>query len=117
MANYRIYRLNELGRITAPPVEIECDNDQETIEEAQKRAGTKALEIWRGAELVYRFMAKQEDASVDRSVRRRLSTIACVISSMSATGLGWTCQDPGTVRKASWWLSWRGSTWNRKTRD
>lgn len=53
------YRVDGGGHISAPALEFECDSNEQAIEEARKRIGTKALEIWGGAEVIYRFEAME----------------------------------------------------------
>jgi hypothetical protein len=55
MKTFRIYEVDPGGHIVGPSLAIECDADEQAIEEAKQRLGLLALEIWRGNELVMRL--------------------------------------------------------------
>jgi hypothetical protein len=56
---YRIYRLDEQGRVTAPPVELYCSNDEEAIERAKQLLDEVDLEIWNLARFVRRLKHRE----------------------------------------------------------
>jgi hypothetical protein len=45
-ADYRVYVLNDDGRISKPAMIIQCDSDHQAIERAKKMKDRQALEVW-----------------------------------------------------------------------
>jgi hypothetical protein len=52
---YRVYVLNEAGRVGAPPHVIECDEDEEAIRQARQYLDGRAIEIWRESIIIARL--------------------------------------------------------------
>jgi hypothetical protein len=52
---YRVYLLNEEGRITDPPEIIWADDDEGAIRQAKARLAEHAVEVWREGRLVVRL--------------------------------------------------------------
>jgi len=60
MAHYRIYVTTADGHVTAPPIVIECSDDQEAISQvAAGLANGKSVELWEGARFIVRFPSDQ----------------------------------------------------------
>ena len=57
---YRIYRIEETGRIETPPVEICCADDTEAIDRAKQVLDGADLEVWNLARLVVRLKRLDE---------------------------------------------------------
>jgi hypothetical protein len=55
MPTYRIYKLNPHGLISRPAQIVECDEDQEAIQHAQRAVNGQDVELWEGNRLVLRF--------------------------------------------------------------
>jgi hypothetical protein len=55
MQTYRIYELDQRGHIVGPSQALACDTEQEALEQARRRAGALAIEIWRGTDLIARL--------------------------------------------------------------
>lgn len=56
LANYRFYRLDGAGKISAADW-IEADHDQGAVAQAQARMGAGSYELWDGERLVARSRA------------------------------------------------------------
>ena len=48
MARYRIYPVTTDGRITAPPIATDCNDDRAAIERAAAISDSLSLEVWEG---------------------------------------------------------------------
>ncbi len=46
MPDYRLYRLNDAGRIKGPPVVLTSSSDEEAIKEAQQYRDGSDMELW-----------------------------------------------------------------------
>jgi hypothetical protein len=57
MPDYRLYSVKPDGHISAPPVLIDCPNDQEAVAEAVSLMDGIAVEVWEGSRLVERIEA------------------------------------------------------------
>ena len=55
MPHYRIYSTGADDHISAPPIVVECADDQEAIQKAQQAVNGKAVELWQGERLIVRF--------------------------------------------------------------
>ena len=55
MPHYRVYATTPDGHVTAPPIVIECADDQEAVGKAARFTNGTAIELWEGARLVVRF--------------------------------------------------------------
>jgi hypothetical protein len=55
MPDYRIYRIEEDGRIAHLPIVITCATDEEAIERARDCVDGLAVELWRRDRLIRRF--------------------------------------------------------------
>ena len=49
---FRIYTLNNAGRIIGPPTEITAESDDEALIKAGKWGDTNDVEVWEGPRLV-----------------------------------------------------------------
>jgi hypothetical protein len=54
VADYRLYFLDEAGRIQQG-VDLECATDEEAIEVAEQHRDGHDLELWSGARVVHKF--------------------------------------------------------------
>jgi hypothetical protein len=54
-ADYRLHSVKPGGRISAPPVVIDCPSDQEAAAEAVSLMDGMTVEIWEGSRLVERI--------------------------------------------------------------
>ena len=52
---YRVYILDDAGRVGTPPHIIECDEDEEAIRQARQYVDGKAVEIWRESIVIARL--------------------------------------------------------------
>jgi hypothetical protein len=57
MAGYRIYFLDENGRIR-DAAELECKDDQEAVQLADARHDGRAMELWSGARIVQKMPSR-----------------------------------------------------------
>jgi hypothetical protein len=55
MPGYRIYTLTEGGKISGPPVEVSCDDDEDVIQQAKQLLNGADLEVWHGGRVVTRL--------------------------------------------------------------
>jgi len=55
MPEYRIYTLNDRNKISGPPQDITCENDQEAIQQAKQWLDGHDVEVWQGARVVVRL--------------------------------------------------------------
>jgi hypothetical protein len=55
MPHYRIYSTTAETHISAPPIIVECADDQEAIQKAQQAVNGEAIELWQGERLIVRF--------------------------------------------------------------
>jgi regulator of RNase E activity RraA len=55
MHEYRIYILDENGRIAGPATTLECVDDRAAVAQAQQQLNGRALEVWNGARKVVRL--------------------------------------------------------------
>jgi len=55
MPHYRIYVVQQSGRISGQPIIIECDGDKEVIEKARKMLDGRDIEVWDRARVVARL--------------------------------------------------------------
>ena len=55
MHEYRIYILDENGRIAGPATVLECLDDQAAVAQAQQHLNGGAVEVWNGARMVVRL--------------------------------------------------------------
>jgi hypothetical protein len=49
MPEYRIFRLDEAGKLLGPSKTVICDNDQEAIRKVREALGGEVIEIWQGS--------------------------------------------------------------------
>jgi hypothetical protein len=54
MPEYRLYRLNEVGRLMGPSIEIDAPDDAAAIAKAVEIDHAYIIEVWSGARLVSR---------------------------------------------------------------
>jgi hypothetical protein len=59
MPEYRLYRLNELGRIMGPSVDIDVPDDAAVIAKAVEINHANIIEVWSGPRLVSRVDPKR----------------------------------------------------------
>jgi hypothetical protein len=59
MPHYRIYFVQQSGRISGQPIIIECDGDKEVIEKARKMLDGRDIEIWDRARVVARLKSSK----------------------------------------------------------
>jgi hypothetical protein len=52
MPTYRLYTLGQDGRISHPAMICDCEDDEDAIKEAGKRAKTNQIEVWQGTRKV-----------------------------------------------------------------
>lgn len=52
MVAYRLYRVDEHGRVLGPPQTIHCQNDEAVLVEARQYVDGKAIEVWRDCKQV-----------------------------------------------------------------
>jgi hypothetical protein len=52
MQTYRMYFLDDDGRVSGPPVVLQSANDEEAIKQARDHIDGKSIELWRGGTLV-----------------------------------------------------------------
>lgn len=55
MSSYRIYILDSGNHIQGPPKIVECDSDQEALQQAQAMVDGRDVELWDGNRLVARL--------------------------------------------------------------
>jgi hypothetical protein len=55
MHDYRIFTLDEKGRIAGPAMTLECVDDQAAVARAQQHVNGRAVEVWKGARMVVRL--------------------------------------------------------------
>ena len=58
MRTYRIYFLDYGAHISAPPIVIECADDDDAIKQAKQYIDGKDIELWRGDFRVAKFPKK-----------------------------------------------------------
>jgi hypothetical protein len=58
MPVYRLYTMSKDGHIAGPPTVIDCADDQESVQAAEKLADGHALEVWDSARFVVRIESK-----------------------------------------------------------
>lgn len=46
MALYRFYKLDKRGHVEGLPEAVECSDDTDAVEKAEKRANGRMIEIW-----------------------------------------------------------------------
>jgi hypothetical protein len=54
VASYRVYFLNEKGRIVRA-LELACQTDEEAVEQTRQLVDGQAVELWERARLIGRF--------------------------------------------------------------
>ena len=52
MLEYKIYRLDQQGKISTPPEVVTSDNEQAVVEKARALADSCDVEVWQGPRLV-----------------------------------------------------------------
>ena len=52
MPIYRLYRINEEGRIEEPPVLLQLATDEAALREAKRHVDGHNIEVWKDARLV-----------------------------------------------------------------
>ena len=52
MLEYKIYRLDQQGKISAPPEVVTSDHEQAVVEKARALADSCDVEVWQGPRLV-----------------------------------------------------------------
>jgi len=52
---YRVFLIDRNGHISRPAEHIDCSDDQEAIEKAQRLVDGHDVELWDGVRLVKRF--------------------------------------------------------------
>lgn len=55
MPTYRVFQLNDGGHVDAPATLIECDSDEQAIEQARQYLDGHAIELWEGKRQIKRF--------------------------------------------------------------
>ena len=60
MSNYRIYRIEEDGRIAHAPIVVTCATDEEAIERAQQYRNRLPIELWERERFIKRFGPKEQ---------------------------------------------------------
>jgi hypothetical protein len=55
MPHYRAYLLDKTGRVSGPPYQLVCDNDDDAIERARRLVGPQPFALWNLDRLVIRF--------------------------------------------------------------
>jgi hypothetical protein len=55
MLDYRVYLLDEGGRVGQIPEVIRCANDEDATRRARRLQGHLAAEVWQGARLVIKL--------------------------------------------------------------
>jgi len=58
MPHYRVYFLDETGRISRPSELIECANDQEAREKAKQFIDGLDIEVWQETRLIVKYPHK-----------------------------------------------------------
>jgi hypothetical protein len=57
MTSYRIYTMSAGNHIRRPPKIVECNSDQEAIEQAKQQLDGHDIEVWDGARPVTRLQS------------------------------------------------------------
>jgi hypothetical protein len=60
MPQYRLYALDQEGRIRQPARLLDCETDHAAVEEARSFLDGRDAELWEGARLVHRFPKKKD---------------------------------------------------------
>lgn len=63
MPSYRIYFLEDGAHISKPPTILECDDDEQAIQQACQFIGDRDVELWLDSALIAKF-PKRAKASV-----------------------------------------------------
>ena len=64
MPEYRIYTVGKDGHISGPPVLVDCPDDQTAVLEARRIHNGHAIEVWKGDNVVVRFVRASACAKV-----------------------------------------------------
>lgn len=56
--DYKVYVLDGAGRISSPPVVIECVDDQDAIQKAKEYLDGATVEIWHDTKLIAKLEPK-----------------------------------------------------------
>ena len=59
MPQYRLYALDQEGRIRQPPRLLDSATDDAAVEEARSFLDGRKAELWEGSRLVHRFPKKK----------------------------------------------------------
>ncbi|MBR0874289.1 hypothetical protein JQ633_28310 [Bradyrhizobium tropiciagri] len=62
MAVYRVYVLDEAGRVAGPPHILDCADDDEAALRARQYLDGQVVEVWAGARLVIALKPGSEPA-------------------------------------------------------
>jgi hypothetical protein len=62
VVEYKLYFLDTEGRIRQR-IDLECALDQHAVERATSLADRRAMELWRGSNLIEQFPAKADSAT------------------------------------------------------
>jgi hypothetical protein len=60
MPQYRLYALDQEGRIRQPARLLDCATDHTAVEEARSFLDGREAQLWEGARLVHTFPQKKE---------------------------------------------------------
>lgn len=66
MGHYRLYFLDERGRIEKP-LDLECETDQQALTLAREHRHQHEVELWQGARLVGRVASHSTGDAPDNS--------------------------------------------------
>lgn len=66
MGHYRLYFLDERGRIVRP-LDLECDTDQQALTLAREHRRQHGMELWQGTRLVGRIPSPAADVPAESS--------------------------------------------------
>jgi hypothetical protein len=55
MHEYRIFTLDENGRVAGSAMTLECIDDHAAVARAQQHLNGRAVEVWKGARMVVRL--------------------------------------------------------------
>lgn len=58
MPTYRIFRVDAGGHIPGPSTIIECETEQQALQQARQLVDGLAVELWEGARMIRRFESK-----------------------------------------------------------
>ena len=60
MLEYKIYRLDQQGKISTPPEVVTSDQEQAVVKQARALADSCDVEVWQGQRLVVHVSHKEE---------------------------------------------------------